>query len=111
MRRRGGLAAALGVAALLEYAGDLYPKAPSRTAPGLLVARIVSGATCGSLAVDWREDAPALGAILGAAGAVAGAYGGLAVRTRVAAILGAVPAGILEDVVAIAIALAVVDAL
>lgn len=111
MRRRGPLAVALGVAALLEYAGDLHPKAPPRTAPGALTARIISGASCGWLVANSRGDTPALDAVLGAAGALTGAYGGLAVRMRVAAMLGAVPAGILEDAIAIAVALAVVESL
>lgn len=111
MRRRGALASALGVAALLEYAGDLHPKAPARTAPGALAARILSGATCGWLIAYSRDDAPALGVLFGAVGALTGAYGGLAVRMRAAALLGNLPAAILEDVAAIAIALTVVDAL
>lgn len=111
MRRRGGLASALGVAALLEYAGDLHPKAPARTAPGPLAARMLSGATCGWIVASSRDGAPALGAVLGAAGALTGAYGGLAVRMRAATLLGRVPAGILEDLAAIGIALTAVDAL
>jgi len=93
---------------LLEYAGDLHPKAPPRTATGALTARILSGASCGWIVADSSGDAPALGAVLGAAGALTGAYGGLSVRTRAAATLGPIPAGLLEDVVAVAIAVAAV---
>ena len=95
----------------MEYAGDLYPKAPPRTAPGALAARIVSGATCGWLVARAGDIAPATGVLLGGAGALSGAYGGLALRTRMVALLGAVPAAILEDAVAIAGALTIVNAL
>lgn len=111
MRRPGVLASALGLAALLEYAGDLHPKAPARTVPVALAARMLSGATCGWLVASPRDDAPALGVLLGAAGALTGAYGGLAVRMRAAAFLGRVPAGILEDLAAIAIALTALEVL
>jgi uncharacterized membrane protein len=111
MRRRGALAVALGAAALLEYAGDLHPKAPPRTAAGALAARILSGASCGWIVASSGGGAPAAGAVLGGAGALTGAYGGLAVRMRMVALLGAAPAAILEDVVAIAAALTIVSAL
>jgi uncharacterized membrane protein len=108
VRRRGTLALALGAAALLEYAGDLHPKAPPRTAPGALAARILSGASCGWLVAS---SAPAAGALLGGAGALTGAYGGLAVRMRMVGLLGPGPAAILEDVTAIAAALTIVCSL
>lgn len=111
MRRRGALASALGIAALLEYAGDLHPKAPARTVPGALAARMLSGATCGGIIARSRDDAPVLGAVLGAAGALTGAYGGLAIRLRAAALLGKLPAAILEDVAAVAIALTAIEVL
>jgi uncharacterized membrane protein len=34
--------------ALVEYIGDLLPRTPSRTAPGPLIARMVSGALSGA---------------------------------------------------------------
>ncbi len=111
LRRRGALALALSAAALLEYAGDLYPKAPPRTAAGALAARLFSGASCGWLAASSGSVAPAAGAVFGGAGALTGAYGGLAVRMRMVALLGPVPAAILEDLVAIAGALTIVNAL
>jgi len=106
VRRPSRTAGALAVMALAEYAGDLYPEAPARTAPGPLLARIASGAFCG-----WfvnRSGTPArarAGVALGALGAVAGAYAGLSVRRRAMARIGPVPAAIAEDVVAIAGAL------
>ncbi len=101
--RHGGAAAyGLGVLALLEYAGDLYPKTPARTSAAGLVARALSGAFCG-----WEVTAagggPVIwGALLGVAGAVMGAYAGLAARRKAIVAIGRVPAALLEDLVAIA---------
>ena len=98
-------AAALAVLALAEYAGDLHPRAPARTAFAPLAARICSGAYCG-WCVSGSATAPAVaGAALGAAGAVAGAFIGLALRERAAARIGAVPAALGEDAIAAAGAL------
>ncbi|HYL26477.1 MAG TPA: hypothetical protein VEW74_01515 [Candidatus Nitrosotalea sp.] len=109
--RHGGLwGYALGVAALLEYAGDLHPKAASRTAAGPLIARLASGAFCG-WAVTAGTGVVPLGILLGACGALAGAYGGLPIRLRAISLVGAVPAGILEDCLAIALAAVVVQRL
>ena len=106
--RHGGLwGYALGVAALLEYAADLHPKAASRTAAGPLIARLASGGFCG-WAVTTGTGSEIWGILLGACGALVGAYGGLAIRLRAIALAGAVPAAILEDCVAIALAVAVV---
>ncbi len=79
--RGGGWASyLLVVGALLEDAGDLNPKTPSRTAPVGLIARLLSGGFCG-----WWLTAPTgasivMGVLLGACGAVIGAYGGLSAR-------------------------------
>jgi uncharacterized membrane protein len=89
--------------ALAEYAGDLYPKAPARTAPGPLLARIASGAFCGwFVSGSGARTRAVAGACLGALGAVAGAYAGLSLRRRAMARIGAVPAAIAEDVVTLA---------
>jgi uncharacterized membrane protein len=101
MRRPSRAANVLAVMALAEYAADLYPKAPARTAPGPLLGRIVSGAFCGWL-VSRSTPARAVGAGLGALGAVAGAYAGLSLRERATKRIGPVPAAIGEDVVALA---------
>src|SRR5262249_44970835 len=97
MRHPGPWAIGLAVLAVLEYVGDLYPKAPPRTSTIGLLARVVSGAFVGwmtGLAVGGSSIA---GAIAGAIGAIIGAYGGLAVRVRLSATIGNVQAGILED--------------
>lgn len=90
--------------ALLEFVGDQLPATPSRTKPGPLGARIISGAFCGSAIALLVGQMVIVGAILGAVGAVAGAFGGYQVRTRSVKTLGvpdfaiAVP----EDILAIA---------
>ncbi|MBV8151884.1 MAG: hypothetical protein JO101_00300 [Candidatus Eremiobacteraeota bacterium] len=97
-----GIAFALG--ALLEYVGDLFPRTPSRTRPLSLTARLLSGAFVGWLAaVAFGAPQPA-GAICGVAGALVGTYGGLAFRLTWTARIGAVPAALLEDAIAIGIA-------
>jgi uncharacterized membrane protein len=108
IRHTGPVAYGLGAVAILEYLGDLYPGAPARTRASGLVARILSGAFCGWMLATAAGISPALAAVLGAAGAVVGAYGGLAARVRAIALIGAVPAALLEDAVAIAAAVAIV---
>lgn len=49
-----------------------------------------------------------MGVLLGACGAVIGAYGGLSARRLTTSLIGRVPAALLEDVVAIAAAVAIV---
>jgi uncharacterized membrane protein len=104
MRHGGVWAIVLAILAIGEYAGDLYPKAPARTSPPGLIARIASGAVVGwSLAVT--SGAPGIaGALIALIGVALGTYGGLAVRLRMIAAFGALPAALLEDVVAIGIA-------
>lgn len=95
--RHGGVwAVVLTVLAIVEYAGDLRPKTPARTGAVGLSARILSGGFCG-----WQISGSAIGAVAGVAGAVVGAYGGLALRVKAIAAIGAIPSGILEDLVAI----------
>ena len=107
VRRPSRTANVLAVMALAEYAADLYPKAPARTAPGPLLARIVSGAFCGWFVSRSTPARAVAGAGLGALGAVAGAYAGLSLRRRAMARFGPVPAAIGEDFVALASAVLV----
>jgi uncharacterized membrane protein len=51
------------------------------------------------------------GAPAGAVAAVIGAYAGLAARSRAIGLIGRVPAGLLEDVIALAASVAVVACL
>jgi uncharacterized membrane protein len=103
---RGPILTVLGLlAALFEYVMDLLPSTPSRTDPrGGLIPRIVSGGFCGwVVASAWGGSAVA-GAVAGIAGALAGTYGGHAARLAAIARIGAVPAALVEDAVAIGLA-------
>ena len=110
---RGNRIAGIVVAvfALAEYVGDLLPNTPSRTKPGPLIARLVSGAFVGWF-IMRADVAPTaqhfLGAIVGALGALVGAYGGHALRLKAIDKIGAVPAGLVEDAIAIGLAIAAV---
>jgi uncharacterized membrane protein len=108
MRRDSPFAYVLGVLALAECVGDLFPKAPARTRPAGLIARACSGAFCGWTAAAL-SGTPVAGAVLaGGASAVIGAYIGLAARSRAITLVGRVPAGLLEDVITGAASVAVV---
>jgi uncharacterized membrane protein len=108
MRHRGLWAYVLVAAAAVEYFYDVHPNAPARTAAPGIIARLVSGAFVGGWAAVAASGSPALGAVAGSIGALAGAYGGLAVRRRAIAAIGNVASGVLEDIVAIAAAVAIV---
>ncbi len=109
LRHGGPPAYALGLLALLEYGGDLYPNAPARTSAGGLIARVLSGAFCGWTITAAKAPAPALNAMLGACGAALGAYLGLALRIRAISVIGSVPAALTEDGAAIAGAILVIS--
>jgi uncharacterized membrane protein len=102
---RGPILTTIGVlAALFEYVMDLLPNTPSRTDPRGLIPRIVSGGFCGwVIAAAWGGSAIA-GAVAGIVGAFVGTYGGHAARLAAIARIGAVPAALVEDVVAIGLA-------
>ncbi|MFY9718270.1 MAG: hypothetical protein WAK16_01385 [Candidatus Cybelea sp.] len=109
MRRGTPFAYLLGVLALAEYAGDLYPKTPARTGPVGLIARACSGAFCGwevSLLISGTPAAIVVA--VGAVAAILGAYVGLAVRLRAIKLIGRVPSALLEDAFTIASSVAVV---
>jgi uncharacterized membrane protein len=102
---RGGVVGiVLGVAALGEYVYDVNPKCPSRTSFPSNLARVISGAIAGWYLTAARGGSPMFGAAAGIAGALIGTYGGSAVRGALIVRLGAVPAGIVESLVAIALA-------
>jgi uncharacterized membrane protein len=96
------------VAAIGELVNDKLPKTGSRKAPPAFIARIVMGALCGA-AVGTSGHALAAGLVLGAVGAVAGTLGGYELRARLARAAGKdLPIALLEDAIAIALALWVV---
>jgi uncharacterized membrane protein len=106
---RGGVAGyVLAVAALAELVVDMLPATPPRTAPLALIGRIVSGAVVGWMLCAWHGASPFAGAVAGVLGALIGTYGGKAARLWLITRAGAVPAALIEDVVAIGLAIAVV---
>jgi len=106
---RGGVwGYVLGVCAIGEYIVDAMPWIPSRTGlPGVTV-RAVSGAVAGWFITGAHGGGTVLGAIAGIIGALLGTYGGHAARLAAIAVIGAIPAAILEDVVAIGLAFVIV---
>jgi len=95
--------------ALGELVNDQLPSAGSRKAPPAFAARILSGGLCGA-AIGASSGSLAGGIIAGVLGAVAGTLGGYTFRARLARAFGRdLPAALLEDVVAIGLALVVVS--
>lgn len=98
---RGGTAGIiLPLLAAGEYVADLLPQTPARTQTGPLLARCASGAFMG-----WNA-ARAPGAALGLAGALAGTFGGYRMRMALIERIGAVPAALAEDAIALTLAFA-----
>jgi uncharacterized membrane protein len=98
----------LGVLAIGELIGDKLPSTPSRKVPVQFGTRIVTGALCGA-ALAAPGGQVVLGAIAGALGAVIGTLGGAAARSALARAFGRdLPAALIEDVVAVGGALAIV---
>lgn len=95
--------------ALAELVTDQLPTTPSRKVPVQFGTRILMGALTGG-AIGAQAGQLAVGAALGVVGAVIGTLGGAAVRARLAAAFGKDrPAAIVEDIVAIGGALAIVS--
>jgi uncharacterized membrane protein len=94
------------LAAIGEYINDVMPKTPSRTAPGPLIARIVTGGLSAACLCESAGQSWIVGAVLGGFGAVLGTFGGYQVRVGLVRalkdkdILVAIP----EDLVAIGLA-------
>jgi|SRR5579862_8380692 len=103
----GGIVAVLAAG---EFVGDLLPNTPSRTTPLPLAARILSGAFVGSFVASGGTLVRVAGGVAGIGGALIGAFVGHNLRLKAIARIGAIPAGLVEDVVAIGIALAAVMA-
>ncbi|MET0313982.1 MAG: DUF4126 family protein [Hansschlegelia sp.] len=90
--------------ALIEFVTDQLPSTPSRKVPPQFGARIVMGALAGA-ALGAAGGSLVVGLIAGIVGAVAGTLGGAAARAKLAAAFGRdLPAALLEDLVAIALA-------
>jgi uncharacterized membrane protein len=101
----GSAAAAYLLTALMlaELVADKLPRTPSRTRPGPFIGRIVTGGLAGAALLGGTGGSLALGALLGALGAVAGTLGGYRARTGLVRLLG-VPdyvVALAEDAVAV----------
>ena len=99
----------LVILAIVELIGDQLPATPSRKVPMQFGARVVMGAIAGAFLLpgSWI-----VGLIIGAIGAVLGTLGGAEVRARLAKAFGRdLPAGLLEDAVAVIAALLIVYSL
>ncbi|WP_375452732.1 DUF4126 family protein [uncultured Devosia sp.] len=96
----------LVILAIVELVGDQLPATPSRKVPTQFGTRVIMGAIAGALLLQGNWI---VGAIIGAIGAVLGTLGGAEVRTRLARAFGRdLPAGLLEDAIAVVAALLIV---
>jgi uncharacterized membrane protein len=75
-----GAVVILTVMAVGEFVVDKLPRTPNRTAPALLVARLISGGLVGAVAATGISGSVFEGVFLGAVGALLGAFGGYLVR-------------------------------
>jgi uncharacterized membrane protein len=90
--------------ALIEFITDQSPSTPSRKVPPQFGARIVMGALCGAT-IGVAGGTWVVGLIAGVVGAVAGTLGGAAARAKLAAWFGRdLPAALIEDATAVALA-------
>jgi uncharacterized membrane protein len=69
------------LAAVAEFVADQLPQTPARTAPGPLLARVVTGGLSASCLAIAGGQSLLAGAFLGAIGGVAGAFAGYRART------------------------------
>jgi len=98
----------VSLASIGELVNDKLPKTPSRLIPPQFITRVVMGALCGAV-VGVTAHALLLGLITGVLGSVAGTLGGAKARGFLAhAFKADLPAALLEDVIAIGLALLVV---
>lgn len=100
----------LTAGAIGEFIADKLPRTGNRTAPGPLIARMISGGLCGAALCIDSDQSWIFGAALGAIGSLLGSFAGYYARTGlvrrsgVSDILIALP----EDLVAIGLALLIV---
>ena len=101
----------LTVLALAEFVVDQLPATPSRTVPPQFAARLITGSFSGA-AIGLAHGNAVAGLIAGLVGAVVGTLGGRAARGALATAFGNDrPAAILEDCVAVGLALLALGAL
>jgi len=91
-----------------EIVNDKLPKTPSRLVPPQFAGRVVMGALTGS-AIGLSQQHFVIGALSGIIGSVVGTLGGSKARAFSAKLFGRdLPAALLEDVIAIALAVAAI---
>lgn len=96
--------------AVLELVSDQLPKTPSRKVPPQFITRILMGGLSGA-AIGMTSGVWIGGLVAGVIGAVIGTLGGAEARGRLARAFGKdLPAALIEDVVAVFGALAIVAA-
>lgn len=88
-----------------ELVADKLPMTPTRTTNGSLTARLAAGAGGGAALARAEGVAPVLPMVAGALGSLAGSYGGVAWRTWSARTMPPLLGALLEDVVAVTLAL------
>ena len=94
--------------AIAELVTDKLPSTASRKVPPQFAARLISGGLSGA-AIGIAAGSWPIGLALGVAGALIGTLGGAAARAKLATAFGRdLPAALTEDVVAIALSVAVV---
>jgi len=97
--------------AIGEVINDKLPKTPSRLVPPQFTGRVVMGALTGS-AIGLSQGHLIIGALSGIVGSVVGTLGGAKARTYAATRFGRdLPAALLEDIVAVALAFVAIVAL
>ncbi len=96
------------VFAIGEMINDKLPKTPSRLVPPQFGARVVMGALTGA-AIGISHGQTAMGVVAGVVGSVVGTLAGAKARGFAAKLFGRdLPAALLEDVVAVALAVAAI---
>jgi len=98
------------VLAIGEFVADQLPGTPSHTVPSQFGARVLSGAFCGAI-IGTVGGSLVLGLLAGVLGATVGTLAGYHARRRLVAAIGGrdLPVAILEDAVAVLLALWVVS--
>ena len=94
-------------AAAMELVGDKLPFIPNRTDPGPLLGRTMIGAVIGAVFGDIRNER-VQGALIGAAAAFVATHATFHARRALSEILPPTAAALVEDVVTVAVASAVV---
>ncbi|MEO9226340.1 MAG: DUF4126 family protein [Gemmatimonadaceae bacterium] len=103
------VAIVFGLAAIGEIIVDKLPRTPNRTALGPFLGRVASGGIAGAAVVQLGHMNSWIGAALGVIGAILGTFGAFHARRRLGKTTGIQDSyvGALEDVIAIAVAAAV----